>query len=42
MDGNVVMNNMPWLVDSGSALQLKSPDGTVVDAVGYGGGDAEI
>ena len=42
MDGNVVMNNMPWLVDSGSALQLKSPDGTVVDAVVYGGGDAEI
>ena len=33
---------MPWLVDSGSALQLKSPDGTVVDAVVYGGGDAEI
>ena len=23
MDGNVVMNNMPWLVDSGG-LQLKS------------------
>ena len=35
IDGNVVMNNMPWLVDSGSALQLKSPDGTVVDAVVY-------
>ena len=42
IDGNVVMNNMPWLVDSGSALQLKSPNGTVVDAVVYGGGDAEI
>ncbi len=42
MNGNVVMNNMPWLVDSGSSLQLKSPDGTVVDAVVYGGGDAEV
>lgn len=41
-DGNVVMNNMPWLVDSGSALQLKAPDGTVVDAVVYGGGIADI
>ena len=36
------MNNMPWLVDSGSALQLKAPDGTVVDAVVYGGGIADI
>ena len=42
LDGNVVLNNMPWLVDSGSALQLKAPDGTVVDAIAFGGGIAEI
>ena len=42
LDGNVVLNNMPWLVDSGSALQLKSPDGTVVDAIAFGGGIADI
>jgi len=42
LDGNVALNNMPWLVDSGSALQLKSPDGTVVDAIVFGGGIAEI
>ncbi len=42
LDGNLVMNNMPWLVDSGSALQLKSPNGTVVDAIAFGGGIAEI
>jgi hypothetical protein len=42
LDGNVVMNNMPWLVDSGSSLQLKAPDGTVVDAIAFGGGIAEI
>ena len=42
MDGNIVLNNMPWLVDSGSALQLKSPNGTVVDAIAFGGGIAEI
>ena len=42
LDGNVVLNNMPWLVDSGSALQLKAPDGTVVDAIVFGGGIAEI
>ena len=38
----MALNNMPWLVDSGSALQLKSPDGTVVDAIAYGGGIAEL
>ncbi|HIM13520.1 MAG TPA: DUF839 domain-containing protein [Candidatus Poseidoniales archaeon] len=42
LDGNVALNNMPWLVDSGSALQLKAPDGTVVDAIAFGGGIAEI
>ena len=42
LDGNIVLNNMPWLVDSGSALQLKSPNGTVVDAIAFGGGIAEI
>ncbi len=42
LDGNVVLNNMPWLVDSGSALQLKAPDGTVVDAIAFGGGIADI
>ena len=42
LDGNVAMNNMPWLVDSGSSLQLKAPDGTVVDAIAFGGGIAEI
>ena len=42
LDGNVALNNMPWLVDSGSALQLKSPDGAVVDAIAFGGGIAEI
>ena len=42
LDGNVLMNNMPWLVDSGSSLQLKSPDGTVIDTVVYGGGDADV
>ena len=41
-DGNSVMNNMPWLVDYGGALQLKEPTGIVVDAIVYGGGDAEI
>ena len=42
LDGNMVLNNMPWLVDSGSALQLKAPNGTVVDAIAFGGGIAEI
>ena len=42
LDGNVALTNMPWLVDSGSALQLKAPDGTVVDAIAFGGGIAEI
>ncbi len=42
IDGNSVMNNMPWLVDYGGALQLKEPTGIVVDAIVYGGGDAEI
>ena len=41
-DGNAILNNMPWLVDSGAALQLKEPEGTVVDALVYNGGDAEI
>ncbi|HJO42175.1 MAG TPA: lamin tail domain-containing protein, partial [Candidatus Thalassarchaeaceae archaeon] len=34
-DGNTILNNMPWLVDSGAALQLKEPEGTVVDALVY-------
>jgi len=42
LDGNAVLTNMPWLVDSGSALQLKAPDGTVVDAIVFGGGIADI
>ncbi len=42
IDGNSALNNMPWLVDSGGSLQLKAPDGTVVDALVYDGGDAEI
>ncbi|HIG38871.1 MAG TPA: DUF839 domain-containing protein [Candidatus Poseidoniales archaeon] len=42
LDGNVILNNMPWLVDSGSALQLRAPDGTVVDAIAFGGGIADI
>ncbi len=42
VDGNTALNNMPWLVDNGGSLQLKAPDGTVVDALVYDGGDAEI
>ena len=42
LDGNSVLDNMPWLVDSGAAFQLKEPAGTVVDALVYNGGDAEI
>jgi phosphatidylserine/phosphatidylglycerophosphate/cardiolipin synthase-like enzyme len=41
-DGNVVLNNMPWLVNSGSSLMLVEPNGTVVDSIVYGGGIAEI
>ncbi len=32
----------PWLINSGGALQLVAPDGTVVDAFVYGSGFAEI
>ena len=42
LDGNVGLSTLPWLVDSGSALQLKAPDGSVVDAIVFGGGIAEI
>jgi phosphatidylserine/phosphatidylglycerophosphate/cardiolipin synthase-like enzyme len=41
-DGNVALNNMPWLVNSGSSLMLVEPNGTVVDSIVYGGGIAEI
>ena len=40
-DGNIVLNNMPWLIDSGSALQLKNPDGIVADSIVFGGGITE-
>tara|TARA_B100000902_G_scaffold26951_1_gene32468 strand:- start:6474 stop:9572 length:3099 start_codon:yes stop_codon:yes gene_type:complete len=42
INGNNALNNMPWLVDSGAAIQLKEPSGTVIDAIVYGGGEAEI
>tara|TARA_Y100001970_G_scaffold69313_2_gene88418 strand:+ start:6909 stop:9998 length:3090 start_codon:yes stop_codon:yes gene_type:complete len=42
INGNIALNNMPWLVDSGAAIQLKEPSGTVIDAIVYGGGEAEI
>ena len=41
-DGNVALNNMPWLVNSGSSFMLVEPNGTVVDSIVYGGGIAEI
>jgi phosphatidylserine/phosphatidylglycerophosphate/cardiolipin synthase-like enzyme len=40
-DGNIILNNMPWLVDSGSALQLKTSDGIVADSIVFGGGITE-
>ena len=42
LDGDVVLNNMPYLPDTGGALQLISPDDIVVDTVVYGTGDATI
>ena len=35
-------NAAPWLTNSGGALQLIAPDGTIVDAFVYGSGLAEI
>ena len=42
MDGALAFDNMPWLVNSGGALQLVAPEGTVVDAFVYGNGEASI
>ena len=42
VDGEVAMDTMPELIDSGTALQLISPSGTVVDTLVYDGGNAEI
>jgi len=41
-DGDVALNNMPFLPDGGGALQLIAPNGTVVDAVVYGTGETGI
>ena len=42
-DGDALFGgNSPWLVNSGGALQLVAPDGTVVDAFVYGAGEADI
>jgi phosphatidylserine/phosphatidylglycerophosphate/cardiolipin synthase-like enzyme len=43
VDANTMFSNsLPWLINSGGALQLVAPDGTVVDAFVYGSGFAEI
>ena len=43
MDANTFFGNSPpWLINSGGALQLLAPDGTIVDAFVYGSGFAEI
>ena len=39
---DIFSNSPPWLINSGGALQLIAPDGTVVDAFVYGSGYAEI
>ncbi|MEE2748177.1 MAG: lamin tail domain-containing protein [Candidatus Thermoplasmatota archaeon] len=39
---NLFSNSPPWLINSGGALQLVAPDGTVVDAFVYGSGFADI
>lgn len=38
VDMDDVLDNSLWLYDSGSSLQLVSPDGTVADTVVYAGG----
>ena len=42
VDGEVAMDTMPRLIDSGTALQLISPNGTIIDTLVYDGGNAEI
>jgi len=43
IDGMVAFSgNPPHLVNSGGALQLAAPDGTVVDTFVYGSGNAEV
>jgi len=43
VDADIVFDgNAPWLVNSGGALQLVAPEGTVVDAFVYGSADADI
>ena len=42
VDGETAMDTMPRLIDSGTALQLMSPNGTIIDTLVYDGGNAEI
>ena len=42
LDGEVVMDTMPRLVDSGTALQLLDKNGGIIDALVYDGGNADI
>ena len=42
LEGNDVLDYLPWMYDSGSSLQLVSPDGTIADTVVYAGGLASV
>ena len=37
-----VLDYSPWMYDSGSSMQLITPDGTVADTVVYGSGSANV
>ena len=42
LNGEIVMDTMPRLVDSGTALQLLDKRGDIIDALVYDGGNADI